>query len=66
MLLPFYGRIPAALTVWAVLSLHQAQMGLMMQVPIWPSGRNHPLVLYGWGEGELTAEGKGTEPWVMQ
>lgn len=51
MLLPFYVRIPAALTVWAVLSLHLAQMGLMMNVAIWPSGRNHPLVLYGSGKG---------------
>lgn len=42
------------------------KMGLAMNAPIFPSGRNHPLVLYKWGEGEITAEGKGMNPWVMQ
>lgn len=58
--LPFYVRIPTALTVWAVLSLHLAQM--RMNVPIWSSGRNHLLVLYGWGEEGLTAEDKRMKP----
>lgn len=65
-LLHFYVRILKALIEWNGLSLRLPKTGLTMNGPIFPSGRNRPLVLYKWGEGEIIAEGKEMHPRVMQ
>lgn len=57
-------RISKDLMEWVVLSLHLANLGLNVTTAILPSGRDSPLVLYKWREGEIIAENKRITKWV--
>ena len=42
------------------------QRGLTVNVPVLITGKNSPLVLYTWRDGETIVEVKGINTWVIQ
>ena len=42
------------------------QRGLTVNVPVLPTGKNSPLALYTWRDGEIIVEVKGINTWVIQ
>lgn len=42
------------------------QRGLTVSVPVLLTGKNSPLALYTWRDGEIIVEVKGINTWVIQ